>query len=209
MMETVAIIPAKGFSRRCRNKNIREFNGTPLFLISAYYAIQEGFMPLIASEDENILRLARKEGLPCFKESKHEDTKMEFLVNEVLSGYGKIKNFCILQPTSPIRKEGLLKLMMSKIGEYGNYTVQKIKLVGLLNGKIYRNDLIETPEKYFYFFDGNIICRNAESYRKERALLTEKMSIVENQFPYNLQIDDEKEFNTLSLIEENKKKIGL
>ena len=98
--------------------------------------------------------------------------------------------------------------MMYEIVEYGNFTVQKIKLVGLLGGKIYRNDLSEETEKYFYFHDGNIICRNVEDYRKERFLLTEKMSIVENEFPYNLQIDNEREFNILSLIAENEK-IGL
>lgn len=208
-MKTVAIIPAKGFSRRCCNKNIRECDDIPIFLKSAYYAIQEGVMPLVVSNDENILRTARREGMPCFKESNHEDTQMEFLVDEVLSEHSKIENFCILQPTSPIRKKGLLKKMINEIGEYGNFTVQKIKLVGLLEGKIYRNDLKETPEKYFYFHDGNIICRNAENYRKERFLLTEKMSVVENEFPYHLQIDNEKEFSVLSLIEENKKKIGL
>lgn len=208
MMETVAIIPAKGFSRRCHNKNIREHNGIPIFLKSAYYAIREGIMPLVVSENEDILRTARREGLPCFKESKHEDFRMEYLIDEVLSEHNKIKKFCLLQPSSPIRKQGLLKKMMNEIGEYGNFTVQKIKLVGLLGEKIYRNDLSEETEKYFYFHDGNIICRNVEDYRKERFLLTEKMSIVENEFPYNLQIDNEREFNILSLIAENEK-IGL
>lgn len=208
-MRTVAIIPAKGFSRRCHNKNIREFNGRPLFLESAYYAIQEGVMPLVVSEDEDILRIARREGLPCFKECPKESSPMEVLVNEVLAEHERIDSFCLLQPTSPIRKEGLLKKMMSEIGGYGNYTVQKIKLVGLLDGKIYRNNLSETPEDYFHFYDGNIICRDASDYRNKRFLLTEEMSAIENEFPYCLQIDYEKEYQVLKLISENKDKIGL
>lgn len=208
-MKTVAIIPAKGFSKRTPHKNIREFNGTSLFMKSVNYAIQEGIMPLVASESEEILRIARREGVPVFKEAEKEDSELEVLINEILCEHERIESFCILQPTSPLRKKGLLKEMMKNVGEYGSFTIQKIKLVGLLGGKIYRNDLKTTEDKYFYFYDGNILCRNANDYRKRRVLLTEKMEAVEQEFPYNLQIDYENEFQVLRLIDEKREELNL
>lgn len=204
-MEVIAIIPAKGHSTRCLDKNTRDFAGEPLFLKSVHYAIEEGFMPLVASEDEDILRLARREGVPTFSEAPHPDTPMEYLINQILQKIPRIKRFSILQPSSPLRRRGLLREMMSSIGDYGCFTAQKIKLVGLLNGKIYRNDLRKTDDKYFWLFDGNILCRNADEYRKNPCLLTEGMKVFEEEIPYYFQIDYEKEFKLLNLLEKHRK----
>jgi pseudaminic acid cytidylyltransferase len=63
-MQTIAIIPARGGSKRIPRKNIRPFFGRPMIAWSISAALQSGVFDdvLVSTDDEEIAEVARREG---------------------------------------------------------------------------------------------------------------------------------------------------
>lgn len=194
----LAIIPAKGKSLRCPNKNMRCFDGIPLFLHSVHYAMQEGFTPVVSTDDESIASLCERDGIMCLHEDVDE-SRMENCVSQVLERI-ECTLFAVLQPTSPFRKKGVLagmrKDMESGLGE-SFLTVQRIKMIGFLDGMFHREYRIQDSHRFFLFSDGNIYCATEKYFRENGTFLGDQSVPVDNEFPCNLQIDSIMEFNVM------------
>lgn len=65
----VAIIPAKGFSRRLPRKNIRPFHGKPIIAYSIEAAQQSGLFGrvLVSTDDDEIIEIAHEYGADVMK----------------------------------------------------------------------------------------------------------------------------------------------
>jgi len=63
-MKAVAIITARGGSKRIPRKNIREFNGKPIIAYSIEAAIESGMFDevMVSTDDEEIAEISRKYG---------------------------------------------------------------------------------------------------------------------------------------------------
>ena len=63
-MNAVAIITARGGSKRIPRKNVKEFLGKPILLYSIEAALNSGIFEevMVSTEDEEIAELARKAG---------------------------------------------------------------------------------------------------------------------------------------------------
>ena len=63
-MNNIAIIPARGGSKRIPNKNTKLFCGKPIIAYSIEVALQSGVFDhvLVSTDDENIARIARQYG---------------------------------------------------------------------------------------------------------------------------------------------------
>ena len=63
-MNNIAIIPARGGSKRILNKNAKLFCGKPIIAYSIEVALQSGVFDhvLVSTDDENIARIARQYG---------------------------------------------------------------------------------------------------------------------------------------------------
>jgi N-acylneuraminate cytidylyltransferase len=107
----IAIIPARGGSKRIPRKNIRPFLGKPIILYSIEAAIQSGLFSevMVSTDDPEIAALAKGVGasVPFLRSEKNANdfaTTADVLV-EVLEQYQKLgKNFdrfCCLYPTAP------------------------------------------------------------------------------------------------------------
>lgn len=107
----IAIITARGGSKRVPRKNIRELLGKPLLCYSIEAALEAGCFDevMVSTEDEEIAEIARKAGakVPFFRSAKTADdfaTTAEVLI-EVLQRYAEQgQNFelaCCLYPTAP------------------------------------------------------------------------------------------------------------
>lgn len=107
----IAIITARGGSKRIPRKNIKEFCGKPILLYSIEAALESGCFEevMVSTEDEEIARMAQKAGasVPFLRSEK---TAGDFatsadVIEEVLEEYKKRgKEFtyaCILYPTAP------------------------------------------------------------------------------------------------------------
>ncbi|MCC9017129.1 cytidylyltransferase domain-containing protein [Flavobacterium lipolyticum] len=115
-MKTIAIIPARGGSKRLPQKNIKLLGGIPLLAHSIMYAkansaiIEEIY---VSTDDENVKKIALEYGAkvidrPADISGDHEATASA--LKHVLQNIDhEVENVVLLQPTNPVRPESLLK----------------------------------------------------------------------------------------------------
>ena len=116
----VAIIPARGGSKRIPRKNIREFAGKPVIAYSINCALQSGLFErvIVSTDDEEIARVARDCGaeVPFLRPKELADdqtgtTEVIAHAVEYLQGQGaKLSAVCCIYATAPfILQEDLKK----------------------------------------------------------------------------------------------------
>lgn len=117
-MKRIAIITARGGSKRIPGKNIRDFCGKPILFYSIEAALKANCFSevMVSTDDETIADLARKAGakVPFLRSEK---TSGDFattaqVIEEVLGEYKKrgihFDTACCIYPTAPfIREEKL------------------------------------------------------------------------------------------------------
>jgi pseudaminic acid cytidylyltransferase len=119
-MHAVAIIPARGGSKRIPKKNIKEFCGKPIIAYSIEAAMQSNLFDeiMVSTDDEEIAKVAKQYGAKIpFKRSEKSSDDFAILndvISEVLECYksnGKHFNYgcCILSTAPFITTENLKK----------------------------------------------------------------------------------------------------
>ncbi len=124
-MKTLAMITARGGSKRIPRKNIKEFNGKPIMAYSIEAAIRSGAFDevMVSTDDEEIADIARKYGasVPFMRSEK---TANDFattvdVIDEVISEYhnrGKdFDVFACIYPTAPFITADKLKEAVDKL----------------------------------------------------------------------------------------------
>lgn len=110
-MRKIAIITARGGSKRIPGKNIKEFCGKPILAYSIEAAVSSGIfdMVMVSTDDEKIARIAQSYGaqVPFYRSEKTSDdyaTTNDVLL-EVLEEYEKRGDVydlgCCIYPTAP------------------------------------------------------------------------------------------------------------
>ena len=128
-MSSIAIITARGGSKRVPRKNIKEFCGKPILLYSVEAALESGCFDevMVSTEDEEIAQLAKMAGasVPFLRSEKTAGdfaTSAE-VIEEVLEEYKKrgknFENACILYPTAPFVTGDKLKTAMNMLMKEG------------------------------------------------------------------------------------------
>lgn len=119
-MGNIAIIPARGGSKRIPGKNIKDFLGKPIIAYSIEAALNSGLFTevMVSTDSEEIAEVARKYGakVPFMRSSKNADDNagtME-VIKEVIEDYqNKFHNFfnytCCIYPTAPLISRDDLK----------------------------------------------------------------------------------------------------
>lgn len=118
-MSNLAIITARGGSKRIPRKNIRPFLGKPILAYSIDAALQSGLFDevMVSTDDNEIADIARQHGasVPFLRKPETSDdyaTTADVLI-EVLRQYakqGKVFDYaCGLYPTAPFVTAGLLQ----------------------------------------------------------------------------------------------------
>lgn len=124
-MTAVAIIPARGGSKRIPRKNIRNFLGKPIIAYAIDAALKSGLFSevMVSTEDEEIASVAKDLGATVpFMRSRHvaDDfaTTADVLL-EVLQSYEKLgRKFaysCCIYPTAPFITEENLERGFAKL----------------------------------------------------------------------------------------------
>lgn len=110
-MEKVAIITARGGSKRIPRKNIKEFCGKPILAYSIEAALQSGMfdMVMVSTDDQEIAQIAGQYGaqVPFFRSGRMSndyattnDVLLEVL-EELEKRGGKYDLACCIYPTAP------------------------------------------------------------------------------------------------------------
>ena len=115
MTNTIAIIPARGNSKRLPAKNIKLLGGIPLLVHSIIYAQQHDFINAIyvTTDDEAVKQIALDYGAkvidrPANLSGDFEPTisALKHVLESIEEG---IENVVLLQPTNPLRPQNLLQ----------------------------------------------------------------------------------------------------
>ena len=128
-MSAIAIITARGGSKRIPRKNIREFCGKPIINYSIEAALESGIFDevMVSTDDEEIAQIARKAGanVPFFRseETSSDTATTADVLLEVLDEYekrGKTYEYgCCIYPTAPFITAEKLKDAMDKLVKSG------------------------------------------------------------------------------------------
>lgn len=119
---SIAIITARGGSKRIPRKNIKEFCGKPIITYSIEAALHSGLFTevMVSTDDEEIARIAEQAGakVPFMRsgENAGDYASTDDVLLEVLDRYRKqgreFETFCCLYPTAPfVTAEKLQKAM--------------------------------------------------------------------------------------------------
>ena len=122
-MSRIAIIPARGGSKRIPKKNIREFLGKPIIAYAIQNAINSKLFDevMVSTDDDDITNIALSFGakVPFKRSEKNADdhaTTMD-VITEVISSYEKIgRKFeyaCCIYPCTPLLTEEKLEKSFS------------------------------------------------------------------------------------------------
>lgn len=112
-MKYLAIIPARGGSKRIKRKNIKMLGGKPLIAwsIESALASEKIGKVFVSTEDSEIAAVAKQYGAEIIKrpdDLARDETKTEpvmlHALSKVESDYGNCENIILLQATSPLRE---------------------------------------------------------------------------------------------------------
>lgn len=118
-MKNLAIIPARGGSKRIPRKNIKDFLGKPIIAYSIETALESGLFEevMVSTDDHEIAEIAIKYGakVPFFRSEKtsNDHAHIAEVIEEVLEKFKTLNkefdNFCCIFSTAPFIKKGRLK----------------------------------------------------------------------------------------------------
>ena len=117
MSKCVAIIPARGGSKRIPKKNIKDFFGKPLIAYSIEVALKSKLFDkvIVTTDDKEIMNIAEQYGAQAYKRPDHladDFTATQPVIDDVLA-YLKNNNeeydyYCTIYATAPLLQEKYL-----------------------------------------------------------------------------------------------------
>ena len=136
-MKALAIIPARGGSKRILRKNIRDFIGKPIIAYSIQAALESNLFDevMVSTDDNEIARIAQQFGakVPFMRSGENSNdyaTTMD-VIDEVLETYlkklkQKFKFVCCIYPTAPLIQINHLEEGLGKLKENNLTSVSPI-----------------------------------------------------------------------------------
>jgi pseudaminic acid CMP-transferase len=123
--KTIAVIPARGGSKRIPRKNIKPFCGKPMIAYSIEAAIRAGIFDeiIVSTDDEEIADVARNAGasVPFMRPKELSDdftatgTVVEHAIKFLQARGDRIKFVCTIYATAPLIDEFYIKLGLEKL----------------------------------------------------------------------------------------------
>ena len=106
----LAVILARGGSKRLPRKNLRKLNGKPLIAHSILSSLKCQYLDeiIVSSDDKEILKVSQKYGAKIIKRPKYlasDKAKTFYAVKHVVENSSNFDYVVLLQPTSPFRNE--------------------------------------------------------------------------------------------------------
>ncbi len=184
-MNNIAIIPARGGSKRIPKKNIKEFLGKPIIAYSIETALKSELFDevMVSTDDEEISEIAKKFGatVPFFRRKSTADdfatlNDVFIEVKQQYQNFGRLFDVIgLILPTAPLLNADLLKMGYDFLNSSTFDSVRPVvkfdypiqRAVKLVNGKVsffypefYRTRSQDLEPAYhdvgmFYFIRGN------------------------------------------------------
>jgi len=195
MSKTIAIIPARGGSKRIPEKNIQLFGGLPLLVHSIRYALANSEIidaVYVSTDDEAIKEIAIANGAQVIDRPKDISGDLEPTVSALKHVLGSIdeevENIILLQPTNPLRPQNLLKEAFDSY-EKGKYD----SLFTVTRNHQKFGKIIDNAFQPFNYQIGQrsqdldpLFFENGLLYITKASLILDNIIISENAFPFEV-----------------------
>ncbi len=195
-MRQIAIITARGGSKRIPRKNIKEFCGKPILAYSIDAALRCGNFDevMVSTDDEEIAETAKRYGaqVPFLRspEMSGDYATTPQVLTEVMGEYRKrgqeFDLLCGIYPTAPFLKPQTLKAAMDLLAESGADAVQPVVKFAFppQRGLVIKDGEVQIKWPQFYlsrsqdlepvYHDvGQFYCLNAKSFERQASLVME------------------------------------
>ena len=214
-MKILGIIPARGGRKGIPGKNIKKLAGKPLLAYTCESAKNSKLLSrvILTSDSEEIIKVAKDLGIevpfrrpevlaldntPTLEVVRHA-------VEHFISEGEEFEAVCLLQPTSPVRREGLIDTAIEKLvsGDYDSViSVREVPAEfnphwifeeedGQLRISTGEKEIIprrqDLPEAFFR--DGAVYLVKVEVLLEKNSLYGEKIGYIKSSGPYvNLDV---------------------
>jgi len=216
----LAIIPARGGSKRLPRKNILDLSGKPLILWTIEAALKSSYIDdiIVSSDDDEILSISEQNGIDLIKrpDDLASDTTTTFdVVKHVMDNRKKYNYIVLLQPTSPLRNEthidaAIVLLAQKKADaiisvckmEHSPLWSNKLPTNGSMSGFLQKEILNKRSQDLdqYYRLNGAIYICDWNALKKERSFfIKEKIYSYIMETKYSIDIDDDDDFKLAQL----------
>lgn len=224
--KNLAIIPIREGSKRIKDKNIKNFNGKPLFYYSLKAAINSGVIDkiIITSDSLRYLKLVKK----YFKTSNlieylirpysisRSTSSTESAISHCLKNYKDFENIFLIQATSPLIASEDLVLGFKKYKKFNYDSLFSAYLSKSFLWKLNENanlrsinyDYKKRPmsqvfKNYLILENGSFYIFKYKKFTKYNNRLFDKIGFYEMNKYLSIDIDDIKDFKLAEFISSN------
>ncbi len=225
----LAIIPARGGSKRLPRKNVLDLCSKPLIAYTIEAALKSKNINkvIVSSDDEEILDISKKFGADIIKRpiDLANDTATTFdTIKHTIDNFEKYDYIVLLQPTSPLRNEKhideAIELLEKKKADaivsvcemehsplWSNTLPKDGNMSNFLKDEIL-NKRSQDLDKFYRLNGAIYICKTEKLIENKSFLLKENIFAYIMNREYSIDIDEEIDFSIAQiLMSENLKNI--
>lgn len=214
-MNVLAVIVARGNSKRLPKKNLKKIGKYPLVYWTCRAAIKSKIKDIVVStEDREIARVGEKAGVKNLfwrpkKLTKDYTKDLDIIFNAIKNTEKILKKkydvVCYMQPTTPfLRSEDINKCLNKLINQKFScvftarlvkehprlmWKFEKSKLKPVLKGRIKENEQFFQKLEKNYIPDGGIWCMRVDAISKQKTQYAFPISAIEVNKKYSIDID--------------------
>ncbi|MCT7648032.1 acylneuraminate cytidylyltransferase family protein [Aliarcobacter butzleri] len=220
----LAIIPARGGSKRLPRKNVLDLSGKPLIAHTIEAGLKSNYIDkvIVSSDDEEILEISKKFGAETIKRpdelASDIATTFDAIKHTIDNNIDKYDYIVLLQPTSPLRNEKhvdeAIELLEEKKANaiisvcemehsplWSNTLPNNGSMKGFLRDEIL-NKRSQDLEKYYRLNGAIYISRTDKLLEEKTFILKDEIYAYKMSRKFSIDIDEEIDFIiTKTLIE--------
>ena len=218
----LAIIPARGGSKRLPNKNILELAGKPLIAYTIEAAKKSKYIDdiIVSSDSDNILNIAKDYNIKTIKRPDYlasNTAKTIDVIKHVIENIiGEYDYIVLLQPTSPLRNEKhideAIELLNAKEADaivsvcemdhsplWSNTLPASLSMEGFLREEV-KNKRSQDLDKYYRINGAIYICKTDELLKQNTLFLDKNIFAYVMNRKSSIDIDDEIDFKLVEVL---------
>jgi CMP-N,N'-diacetyllegionaminic acid synthase len=219
----LAIIPARGGSKRLPRKNVLDLNGKPLIVWTIEAGLNSKYIDkiIVSSDDDEILDISKNFGAETIKrpEELASDTATTFdAIKHTIDNLEKYDYIVLLQPTSPLRDEKhideAIELLVEKNADavvsvcemdhsplWSNTLPQDGNMNNFLRDEVL-NKRSQDLAKYYRLNGSIYICKTNKLLKAQSFMLKENIFAYIMDRKSSVDIDDEIDFKMANILAE-------
>jgi len=217
-LKNIAIIPARGNSKRLPHKNIKQLAGIPLLVHSIKYAKKHHFIDkvYVSTENSEIKKIAGYFGATVIDRPEYLSGDLEPTVTamkHVLETINEtVENVILLQPTNPLRPEKLLHdayHLYESNAEESLFTVSRnYHKLGQIKDNVFKPFNYTKGQRSqdlepLFFENGLLYITKAELINREIIISDNAYPLEINHIYAQVDIDTQNDFNYANYILEH------